>query len=1062
MLPIKTQLLADFSSKVSSKAIFVLLCMLLLALSFMLWTDYESTKEKLIISIADTFKQRAAALENELNSIIHHVEILQNISNTQLKTKTSAQLENIYKNDILNKKTMYSDAHYYALEQGITIGGDKVQGNIFWVENKEKTANKMLMRLAVNLFPVQAAEQKNNKHIMLSYFISETAQFISIYPAVDHKRIIKESGNNAAAWFAHAYEVYTPFEAFTINPDRKHFWTKPYLDRAGNGMMVSCAIPIDNNNVVLGVVGADIVLQFLDNFTAPIEEMPGKMIINTHFNEVISATDLSYVDENDLIDLKTLISFDRTMMLPLYHHNDLLEDQAHILFLYNMTNAPWKLYYVISKQELSDKLFFDRLLYSSIMLSTLLLFLVAYYYFSFQYIKPKVIAEQELQLSEKHLNMVAQVANDGIWEWYLDTNQVIFDERYYTMAGYQNNEFPCAFYEWEKRVHPDDIDMANKAMQDYISAEQTKYDVEFRFLCKQGHYQWLRSRGKIFSRDETGKAIHFVGTHSDISKQKQDELNLISAHNNAKKANQSKSQFLANMSHEIRTPINAIMGMTHLLLQTDTDAKQLNYINKIDISSQLLLGIINDILDFSKIEAGQLTIERVDFSFYEVIDKLTALLEFQAHEKGIQLHFHVAQAIPDDLIGDPLRLTQILLNLGNNALKFTDKGGQVVVTVELEEEDDQSGEVLLHFSIRDNGIGMTAEQQQQLFKPFKQVDSTITRHFGGTGLGLAICKNLTEKMHGEIWLESQVTIGTCFHFSLILKKQDNYTPVLAEPETVAQQKEQYADETLKDIKVLLVEDNQVTQEFTRIILEQNNMLVDLAENGQQALDKIAINSYDCILMDCHMPVMDGCTAIKKIRAQESLSQLPVIALTANVMNNEREHIMAMGASGYIAKPIDIDDLLGLIEKWVKPEKKLLQTALTENNRAPEVLQQKQFVQIVGIDTQAGIALSRDNKVLYHNLLQLFYNKYKNRYKQMSATLALNNTMKIKTIAHDIKGAAATIAAVGLQDKAKKLEQSCEKQNKLPISEDSHFTDLSIAVIDELNQILNAIDSYLKS
>ncbi len=424
---------------------------------------------------------------------------------------------------------------------------------------------------------------------------------------------------------------------------------------------------------------------------------------------------------------------------------------------------------------------------------------------------------------------------------------------------------------------------------------------------------WLRT-SKIPLRDSSGQIIGVLGSYENITQRKQVELELENTRIEALRASEAKSMFLANMSHEIRTPMNAILGMMHLAIQSGLDPSQADYIRKAQYSAESLLRIINDILDFSKIEAGKLVLENKNFEVMAVIDNVINLTRLKAEEKGISIDIDVEQAIPDYLNGDPVRLGQILINLTSNAVKFSRDGGHVSIRVRLLEAD--ADRVVLEFSITDQGIGMSEEQLDRLFQSFSQADASTSRQYGGTGLGLAISRQLTQMMGGDIHVQSEESVGSTFYFNVALKPADsNY--VDAEMDARNDKTLQQAITRLAGARVLLVEDNDLNQELVRELLRYENIEVDSAENGQQALEALSQARYDLVLMDCQIPVMDGYEATRRIRMQPALQDLPVVALTANVMQEDISRALASGMNDHIGKPVDPYSMFITMAKWLK-------------------------------------------------------------------------------------------------------------------------------------------------
>jgi len=391
-----------------------------------------------------------------------------------------------------------------------------------------------------------------------------------------------------------------------------------------------------------------------------------------------------------------------------------------------------------------------------------------------------------------------------------------------------------------------------------------------------------------------------------------EELQIITEQ--AQTALKTKKVFLSNMSHEIRTPINAIMSISHLTLQTDLTAQQLNYLTKIDSSAKWLLGILDDILNFSKLEEGKVSLEQCDFELSNVISFLANVTTPLLKDKPVLLNFVIDPAIPDVLIGDSLRLGQVLLNLLNNAIKFTPKG---IITLDVRLLSLEVQQVRLHFSVTDSGIGLDQTQQSQLFEAFNQADNSTTRLYGGTGLGLSISKELVTAMGGQIMVESHLGIGSCFSFIINLGVG---TPIIKPtlPLVTPQRLETYPG--LKGVRVLVVEDNEVIQEFIPDIMGHVGIQVDLANNGVEALALLELNHYAAVLMDCQMPVMDGFEATRLIRSNPRFDKLPIIAMTGNVFDHERERCLTSRMNDCISKPVDWEQVFITLERWITDSK----------------------------------------------------------------------------------------------------------------------------------------------
>ena len=711
---------------------------------------------------------------------------------------------------------------------------------------------------------------------------------------------------------------------------------------------------------------------------------------------------------------------------------------------------------------------------------------------------------------------------------------------------------------------------------------------EQELVRKDGSHVWVRLSGVAVDPADHSRGL--VTVIDDITLERTAMEQIRHGKAMAEAASQAKAVFLANMSHEIRTPMSAIMGMAYLALKTELSPRQRDYIQKIQASGQHLLGIINDILDFSKIEAGEMQVEHTDFELSSVLESVTGLVAEKAAAKGLELILDVGTDVPEQLIGDPMRFSQILINFVNNAVKFTEHGE---ITIQLAVPEASGQEVLLRCAVRDTGIGLTAEQCARLFQSFHQADASTTRRYGGSGLGLAISKHLAELMGGEVGVSSQPGVGSEFWFTVRLQRgtvaapslvpepdlrgrrvlviddnpsareiigemlgsmtfqvttvgsgtealaaiqsasqagqpfdlayvdwqmpgldgvatvqailalplaklpkvvmmtafgRDNLLaaaqhaevePILTKPVNASMlfdaamralggtpppaRHQPDAEKAFGELanragaRILLVEDNELNQEVAAEMLRQANFVVDIAGDGQMALAQLARATYDCVLMDMQMPVMDGLTATRAIRQQPHLAELPILAMTANAMTSDRERCLEAGMNDHIAKPIAPEELWAKLQRWIKPRAGA-GAAIGDGGTVPGLQTEglASLNAIEGLDVKLGLRFALGREAFYRRLLDKFVAGQKDFHARISQALAAADWVSAARIAHTLKGTAAQIGAAHLSGLAAQLESRIGQHE--PAAPLQPLQQEAGTVAEQLESLIGAIEA----
>lgn len=606
---------------------------------------------------------------------------------------------------------------------------------------------------------------------------------------------------------------------------------------------------------------------------------------------------------------------------------------------------------------------------------------------SFANIKEKERALKKLKVSELQLKETQKLAKLGSWEYIIATDELLWSDETFRIFGLDPKKDSPSLIAYINSAHPEDRDVLS-TMLDVAIKDQQKYTSIIRHK-KIGEEDYIYLLGKGSVVVENGKVVKVYGSLMDITELKRVELELVKAKLKAENLVKIEQEFLANMSHEIRTPMNAIIGFTKILLEENFSADHLKKLNSIDQAGKNLLVIINDILDISKIKAGRLSLEKTTFNLHKCIEIVREQLVVLANSKKVALNFSISDSVPEYVVGDSVRLNQILINLVNNALKFTEKGFVAVNVYSIEEE---AGSHLLQFDIKDSGIGITEDQQSKIFGSFSQASSDTTRKYGGTGLGLSICKQLIDLHAGKLWVNSEIGVGSTFSFQINYKKSE---PLEQER---SQQSAGVID--LEGVKILLVEDNEMNIELSLHILNKWKVKSTVARNGKEAIEKLEAGSFDIVLMDVSMPIMDGYECTRCIRSsKQDYSEIPIIAMTANAFADDVNLCYAAGMSDYISKPFDPTILKKKVQEFL-----LLREEVEFSNNSDDI--STWVVEGICLDTLNGIA--GGDKDFMMKMLQLYVEEAPLMLTEIEDSWSSSSYDRLRSAVHKYRSSATLL------------------------------------------------------
>ncbi|WP_066271960.1 ATP-binding protein [Hydrogenophaga palleronii] len=543
----------------------------------------------------------------------------------------------------------------------------------------------------------------------------------------------------------------------------------------------------------------------------------------------------------------------------------------------------------------------------------------------------RLLAEEALDEARDRLQMAVDAAGLVLWDWQLPATQVFVNARWGEMLGDIAADGFWELAELRKRLHPDDLEPLRAHLADLREGRSQRAVVQHRVRTSKG-WHWVETHGMVAEHDTKGQPLRLMGTVSDIGELKRIEQDSLRAREMAEQASRAKSEFLANISHEVRTPLNAVMGLTRMLMESPLNAEQTKWLSLMDASAHALLGLLNDVLDLSRIEAGRLEIENLRFDLHQALELATVTYAEQARDKALDFRFDLQSTLPQWVMGDAGRLRQVMSNLLSNAIKFTPTGGLVEVRASVLAPSGDSPK-RLQVAVRDKGVGIAPELHANIFNAFTQADASTARRYGGSGLGLAICARLARLMGGDIALESKPGLGSTFTFTMPLREVETLAHN-TQNTSVEWQELTQAGTRYVGLVVLLAEDHPVNELMMRQLLLRLGCTVRVARGGVHAVSQWEQGGIDLVLMDVQMPGMSGLQAtqeIREIEARRKLPRTPIIAVTANAMKGDREACLQAGMDGYTAKPVSPQALIAEMDRLLQSDEATNDAATTGND-----------------------------------------------------------------------------------------------------------------------------------